>query len=73
LAHHLSGLKQDADNNSAKLKKALTLYSIAQQLVVAEQRRLASDVTMFLLATFNNIGQIRKTLGETKVANDFFE
>jgi hypothetical protein len=71
--HHLSGLELDDATNSAKLKKALTLYSIARQLVVAKQRRLASDVTMFLLATFNNIGQICKTLGETKVANDFFE
>jgi tetratricopeptide (TPR) repeat protein len=75
LAHHLSGmfLKYDANRNSENLEKAVTLYSLALQVVVAEQRRLASDVTMFLLAIFNNIGHIHKTLGETKVANSFFE
>jgi tetratricopeptide (TPR) repeat protein len=77
LAHHLSaGLEEDATTttNTAKLEKAVKLYSLARQLVVAaEQRRLASDLTMFLLAIFNNIGQIRKTLGETKLANKYFE
>jgi tetratricopeptide (TPR) repeat protein len=75
LVYHLSGLflKDDATTNTANLEKAVQLYSIALQVVATEQRRLASDMTMFLLAIFNNIGHIHKTLGEAKVANSFFE
>jgi tetratricopeptide (TPR) repeat protein len=67
LAHHLCGL--EGTTRADMLEKAVYLYTLSQQIF--EQQGL--DTIAFILAVTNNIGQIRKTLGQTEVADELFQ
>jgi tetratricopeptide (TPR) repeat protein len=68
LAHHLLALENELDRD--KLQKALSLYKIAYELQLDES---LEGNTFFVMATFNNLGQIHKTLKERDTAYRCFQ
>jgi hypothetical protein len=66
LAHHLCGLET---KKVGMLEKAVHFYALSQQMFAQQ----SLDNIEFILAVTNNIGQIRKTLGQTEVADELFQ
>ena len=67
LAHHLGGL--EGTKKVGMLEKAVYFYTLSQQMFAQQ----SLDTITFILAVTNNIGQIRKTLGQTEVADELFQ
>jgi tetratricopeptide (TPR) repeat protein len=68
LAHHLCGL-EGGTNKVGMLEKAVYFYTLSQQMFAQQ----GLGTITFILAVTNNIGQIRKTLGQTEVADELFQ
>jgi len=68
LAHHLSALKKGSCN-VVGLEKAISLYGLAQRIL---PQQVTEWNILFVLASTNNVGQIRKALGQHDIANHFF-
>jgi hypothetical protein len=71
LVHHLSGLEEDPSSCAAKLDKAASLYNLAHGMLT--QRFMDHTVLFIILAAINNMGQIRKTHGQSEVADACFQ
>jgi tetratricopeptide (TPR) repeat protein len=71
LVNHLSGLEEDPSSCLAKLDKAASLYTLAQEMLT--QQVLDHAVLFIIVAATNNMGQIRKTQEQSEVADAHFQ
>ena len=74
LAFHGFGMQQSQNLAERReiLEKAASLYTLAQKITLAEEST-HSDISFFLLAIVNNIGQIHRDLGQFGQADMYFD
>jgi hypothetical protein len=71
LAHHLGGM-EDTPSSAILLEKAATLYEFGVHVQESQQSDDSTGI-LFFLATFNNLGDVHRRLGNTLKSEQCFK